>query len=143
MFLAEWRLVRGRQPLRTIAIVDDAPEEQYLYPDFLLFERLFEARGVSGFIADPTQLDWRDGALSYSGERIDLVYTASPISISRNRGTLHCVMRTSRDSRSSRRIRMHIALANKRNLALLTAPALLQSWGVPAQTIDRFERGFQ
>ena len=33
MFVAEWRLARGSQPLRTIAIVDDEPEQQYLYPE--------------------------------------------------------------------------------------------------------------
>ena len=32
-----------RRPLSSIAIVDDAPEEQYLYPEFLMFRRLLSA----------------------------------------------------------------------------------------------------
>ena len=32
-FAAEWASVRGEVPLRTVAIVDDEPQSQYLYPD--------------------------------------------------------------------------------------------------------------
>ena len=47
MFLAEWRS-QGRtgQP-RTLAIVDDQPREQYLFPEFLLAQRAFERHGVT------------------------------------------------------------------------------------------------
>src|SRR5690606_35682305 len=41
MFEAEWRRQRGNALLKTIAIVDEAPETQYLYPEFLLFQDLF------------------------------------------------------------------------------------------------------
>src|SRR6185436_10075438 len=36
MFHAEWRRQRGDAPLATIAIVDEAPDAQYLHPEFLL-----------------------------------------------------------------------------------------------------------
>ena len=39
MFVAEWRLARGDRKLRRIAIVDENPQEQYLYPEFLLLDR--------------------------------------------------------------------------------------------------------
>ena len=39
MFRNEWRLERGDAPLKTIAIVDEQPESQYLYPEFLLSRR--------------------------------------------------------------------------------------------------------
>ena len=45
MFRHEWRLsglAKNTRPLTSIAIVDAAPEEQYLYPEFLLFQQLFE-----------------------------------------------------------------------------------------------------
>ncbi|HEY5800985.1 MAG TPA: hypothetical protein VIT92_12240, partial [Burkholderiaceae bacterium] len=45
MFAEEWRLARGAQVLRTFAIVDEAPAGQYLYPEFLLFQQLFERQG--------------------------------------------------------------------------------------------------
>jgi hypothetical protein len=48
------RAVESRaEPLRRIAIVDDRPHEQYLHPEFLLFQRLFERHGVQAVIADP------------------------------------------------------------------------------------------
>jgi len=74
MFLTEWRLARGTQPLHTIAIVDDAPGEQYLYPEFLRFQALFESRGVHAFIADARALTIDSGSLMHHGRRIDLVY---------------------------------------------------------------------
>ena len=37
MFRAEWQAERGDAPLATVAIVDDAPQGQYLLPEFLLF----------------------------------------------------------------------------------------------------------
>ena len=50
MFRAEWRAERGAEPLATIAIVDDAPQGQYLLPEFLLFQRLFERHGLAAWI---------------------------------------------------------------------------------------------
>ena len=58
-FIADWRASRGDAPLRHIAIVDTAPAAQYLYPEFLLFQRLFEARGIRTTIADPSELETR------------------------------------------------------------------------------------
>jgi hypothetical protein len=45
MFRDEWRLARRRgaaRPLARIAIVDEAPAEQYLAPEFELFRQLFD-----------------------------------------------------------------------------------------------------
>ena len=36
-FHKEWRLAGRARPLASIAIADEAPETQYLYPEFLLF----------------------------------------------------------------------------------------------------------
>ena len=46
MFRREWHLSGRAKPLASIAIVDEAPEAQYLYPEFLLFQQLFERHGV-------------------------------------------------------------------------------------------------
>jgi hypothetical protein len=46
MFRQEWRLAGHSTPLRRIAIVDAAPEGQYLYPEFLLFRQLFLRHGI-------------------------------------------------------------------------------------------------
>ena len=63
MFRAEWQAQRGDAPLRTIAIVDDEPASQYLAPEFELARALFMAHGIAAVIADPRELQWRDGAL--------------------------------------------------------------------------------
>ncbi len=74
MFYAEWRAVKGDAPLRHIAIVDEAPFEQYLLPEFLLFQRLFEAAGIRASICDPNALSIVDGTLRAADDVIDLVY---------------------------------------------------------------------
>lgn len=74
MFLNEWRLERGDAPLKTIAIVDEHPEAQYLYPEFLLAQRMFERAGIAAYIADPAAFRVRDGGLHLDGNKIDLVY---------------------------------------------------------------------
>ena len=51
MFRQEWRLAGRVRPLRSIAIVDDAPEQQSLYPEFLLFQQLFARHGLHALIA--------------------------------------------------------------------------------------------
>ena len=86
MFRHEWQLAHlsgtagnsamadAARPLQSIAIVDLAPEDQYLYPEFLLFQRLFERHGLRAVIADPAALIWRDGRLWHGELAIDLVY---------------------------------------------------------------------
>lgn len=73
-FHTRWRDARGHAPLRTIAVVDDDPASQYLYPEFLLYQRLFEQAGWHTLIVDPTALENRDGALFVEGRRVDMVY---------------------------------------------------------------------
>jgi hypothetical protein len=73
-FLAEWTSARGSLPLRSIAIVDDEPQGQYLYPEFLLYQRLLGRAGWRVMIADAASLVLQDGAIFAAGERIDLIY---------------------------------------------------------------------
>lgn len=74
MFLNEWKIQKGSAPLKTIAIVDDKPLEQYLYPEFRLFEKLFRDNGIEAYIADPGELQFNDGKLFLKDVMIDLVY---------------------------------------------------------------------
>ena len=74
MFHNEWRLVRGDAPLKTVAIIDEQPELQYLYPEFLLAKAMLERDGIAAHIADPSALLARDDGLYLDGSRIDLVY---------------------------------------------------------------------
>jgi len=74
MFKREWHLARGNKPLECIAIVDETPEQQYLYPELLLFQQLFETRDIHAVIAAPEQLRYEGGALRFGQQRIDMIY---------------------------------------------------------------------
>ncbi|WP_041836035.1 hypothetical protein [Diaphorobacter sp. ED-3] len=74
MFRREWRLAGHSRPLVSIAIVDEAPQQQYLYPEFLLFRQLFERHGLQAIIVDPSELACRHGRLWHGELAIDVVY---------------------------------------------------------------------
>jgi hypothetical protein len=74
MFRNEWRLERGSAPLTSIAIVDEQPDGQYLYPEFLLAQRMLERAGYKVYIADPVALQAREDGLYFGFEKVDLVY---------------------------------------------------------------------
>lgn len=74
MLMAEWRSAgRTRRP-RTVAIVDESPASQYLYPEFLLAQAALRRAGISARIASPGELEVRNGELHSRGEAVDLVY---------------------------------------------------------------------
>ena len=75
MFVSEWRLQRGDATMGSIAIVDDAPATQYLAPEFELLQQLFRRHGLAAGIADPKELEWREGKLWHQGAAVDMVYT--------------------------------------------------------------------
>ncbi len=70
MFQAEWTASKGAEQLKTVAIVDSAPQEQYLYPEFLLFQRLFAKHGIDAIVADPTELTFQNGKLRCGAKEI-------------------------------------------------------------------------
>jgi hypothetical protein len=74
MFRHEFSLVRDDAKLSCIAIVDEQPASQYLYPEFLLAQRLFERNGIKTCIADPADFQARDGSLFIGEQKIDMVY---------------------------------------------------------------------
>ena len=133
MFHSEWRLAGEDRPLRTIAIVDDAPREQYLYPEFLLFQRLFERHGLRAVIADPAELVLHADGLRFGDLRIDLVYNRltdfylqEPASQAiRGAYEQASVVLTPHPQ-------AHALYADKRNLVLWSDPAALEAMGVPA-----------
>jgi hypothetical protein len=135
MFRNEWRLSVGPRPLRRIAIVDDTPQQQYLYAEFLLFKRLFERHGIEAVIAGPSELHWRGGALWHEHGVIDLVYNRltdfaldAPANAALREAYLERAIVLTPHPHA------HALYADKRNLALLTDRARLHSLGVPVQT---------
>ncbi len=134
MFRNEWRLSGRLQPLRTIAIVDEAPASQYLYAEFLLFKRLFERHGLEAIIADPAELSLREGRLCHQGKPIDLVYNrltdfaleSSATAVLREAYLLGAVLLTPHPQ-------AHALFADKRNFAWLSNEAWLVELGVPLE----------
>jgi glutathione synthase/RimK-type ligase-like ATP-grasp enzyme len=133
MFRDEWRLQRGDAPLARVAIVDDRPEEQYLFPEFRLFQCLLERFGVQAAIVDAQALGHRDGRLWHDAAPIDLVY---------NRLTdfyleepAHAALRAAYDAGNvavTPHPRAHALYADKRNLLLLSDAQALAELGVAA-----------
>ena len=129
-------LFRSR-PLQSVAIVDLAPEDQYLYPEFLLFQRLFERHGLRAVIADPAALIWRDGRLWHGELAIDLVYNRltdfyleQPESAAMREAYLkQAVVLTPHPQ-------AHALYADKRHLALFSDDARMQALHVPQATRD-------
>ncbi len=74
MLVEEWRRVGRAGRPATIAIVDQSPEVQYLYPEFLLAARAIERAGMKAVIAAPQDFTFADGVLRARGEAVDLVY---------------------------------------------------------------------
>jgi hypothetical protein len=78
MFRSEWSAQRGDAKLGSVAIVDDAPAQQYLAPEFELARQLLQSHGIDAVIADAGELQWRDGRLWHpnlpGAGAVDLVY---------------------------------------------------------------------
>jgi hypothetical protein len=74
MLIAEWRSAGRSGTPRTIAIVDDAPLDQYLYPEFLLAQAVLRRAGIEAVIAAPDELELQNGILLARGEAVDMVY---------------------------------------------------------------------
>ena len=135
MFRHEWLLAGRSRPLASIAIVDAAPEDQYLYPEFLLFQQLFERHGLRAVIADPAALQWRDGVLWHGELAIDLVYNRltdfyleQPGSAALREAYLQQAVVLTPHPQA------HALYADKRHLALFSDGARLQALGVPTAT---------
>jgi hypothetical protein len=131
-------LAKARGPgaaLRRVAIVDDAPEAQFLYPEFLLVRDLLLRRGISAHVADTRALD-RDaaGRVVLEGEPVDLVYLRDTDFLLETART-----RVLREAYLSDAVvvtpapREHHLLANKARLVLFSQPERLVALGVAAE----------
>jgi hypothetical protein len=134
MFSKEWRRQRGEAPLGRVAIVDDDPSGQYLYPEMRLFERMFARFAAEAVIADASELIWRDGRLWHGAQPVELVY---------NRLTdfyleepAHLALRAAYEAGAvvlTPHPRAHALYADKRNLVALSDDRTLEALGVPAE----------
>jgi len=142
MFQQEWQREHPDAPLRTLAIVDEQPDTQYMLPEFLLFRNLFKRHGIETYICDPGELVFRAGALYHHDTRIDLVY---------NRLTDFALQAPEQSDLLAAYLQdavvvtphpqNHALYADKRNLALLCDDTFLESLGVDDETQERLING--
>ena len=133
MFAREWRLQRGDTVWRNVVIVDEAPQAQYLAPEFELFRQLFVQFGVQAHIADPSELSWQGGQLLHQGVVVDMVYNRLTDFYLEEPG--HRAIRQAYEACAvvlTPHPRAHALLADKRNLIALSQNELLLAWGASA-----------
>lgn len=131
MFRQEWRLARGDAPLRYIAIVDDAPEQQGLYPEFVMFRAMFERHGMTAAILAPEDLRYDAGQLWHGENPVDLVY--SRLTDFYFAEASHAALREAwlhEAAVITPHPRAYALYADKRNLSLLSDQATLAALGV-------------
>jgi hypothetical protein len=144
MFRTEWRLSGRESPLTRIAIVDETPERQHLYAEFLLFQRLFRQHGIEALVAAPAELELRGGALWHAPTR-------TPVELVYNRLTdfmlekpEHAALREAYLGGAAvltPHPQAHALYADKRNLTLLSDPDRLAALGVPRDVLETLLAG--
>jgi hypothetical protein len=137
MFESEWRRRRGVGRPRIVAIIDDNPTQQFLYPEFLLAQRVFQAHGIEAIVAAPEDLTY-DGFKLRVGEReIDLVYNRltdftleQPSHAALREAWLDDAIAITPNPHT------HALFADKRNLAVLTDLPRLRSWNLKPEVFE-------
>jgi hypothetical protein len=59
---------------KQVAIVDERPQEQRLFIEFLMYKELFEKSGFTTHIADAIELQFVDRKLQFGTDTLDLIY---------------------------------------------------------------------
>jgi hypothetical protein len=132
-FRAEQEAGAPGRALRRMAICDDDPPAQFLYPEFELYRALFARHGIEAEIVDTASLVRRDDGLAAGGgdgAPFDLVYlrdTDFLLAAPRSRAL--------RDAWLAGEVvvtpspREHHLLADKRRLVLFSSPERLRALG--------------
>lgn len=135
--LGEWHQQRGDAATGLIAIVDESPTTQYLYPEFLLFRELFRRQGYSAEICAPEQLLARDNRLYLGDLPVAFVYNRltdfalqQPASAPLRKAYLEGGVVLSPHPRA------HALYADKRNLSVLGDRGFLQASGAAPDTVQ-------
>lgn len=136
MFQQEWARQRTSGKPQRIAIVDDRPGEQYLYPEFVLAQRFFLKHDIEAVIADAGELRYESGSLRVGNQPIDLVYNRL-VDFAFDYPE-HEALRAAYLDKAvvvTPNPHVHALFADKRNLTLLSDPMALGSWGLPREML--------
>ena len=140
MFTQEWQTQQANSIPRRLAIVDDNPKSQFMFPEFLLAQQLLQARGIETLILDPSELEYANNALVAYGKPIDMVYNRL-VDFAFDSSSNAALRRAYLDEAVvvTPNPRAHAFLADKRNLALLAEPQTLRDWGLSDADADFLE----
>ena len=74
-FRQEWHdFSAGGRPLQRVVLLDEAPEEQPLYPEMLAYRDLLRTQNLVAEIAAPEQVTADRDGVFLNGEPVDLIY---------------------------------------------------------------------
>ena len=120
-----------------IAIIDEAPREQKMFPEFLLYKSLFEKWGYTASIHDYIDLTYRNGALFAGEKEIDFIYNrycdftlSGPSSKELRRAYLHGACGFSPNPKE------YVLLADKRRLVQMSRDGWLETVATSDISID-------
>jgi hypothetical protein len=127
----------GESELKRVAIVDDAPAQQFLAREFQLFRALFAGAGIEARIADTRELAAAPGGgVALDGWPVQLVYLRdTDFALASERA------RTLRGAYLANEVvvtpspREHFLLADKRRLTLFSSPEQLAAFGLGADDV--------
>jgi hypothetical protein len=137
-FLKEFSRFSGRKDVPgTIVILDEKPEEQFLYPEMVCFANLFKEAGIKTCILDPKELDASEQGVFHDDTQVDFIY---------NRHTDFYLeapkMAGIRAAYLARRIcltpnpQTYALLADKLRLSLWSDPKRLEQFQVPRKETE-------
>ena len=136
MFESEWELQHRDGRPRRVAIIDERPKEQYLYPEFLLAQRFFIRHGIDAIVADAEELRYENGKLLVGEQVIDLIYNRL-VDFALERPEHSALRRAYVDDAVvlTPNPRVHSLFADKRNLVLLSDQVALRSFGLSPEQL--------
>jgi hypothetical protein len=143
VWLAEMQQQLGRMPMR-MAIVDAAPHEQFLYPEFELYAQAFREHGVDAVIRAPEELVGDGRGLRDEVGTLDAVYNRLTDFILREPAS-HALAVAYLEGKIALtpHPRAHAVFADKRNLAVLSDKEHLAAWGIDASKAELLVRAIQ
>ena len=141
MFRNEWRLERGNAPLQAVAIVDEQPQQQFLYLEFVLAQRMFERAGITALIADPLELEVRTNNLYCCEHKVDMVYNRMTDFFLQQHAELGSAFQNNELVVITPHPHAYALYADKYNLALFTSTDSLRAMGAAAADIAVLEAG--
>ena len=131
----------GRSRLARIAIIDEAPEEQFLYQEMLAYAELLRAEDLDAAVVEPGELQADAEGVRLKGEPVDLIY---------NR---HCDFYLESEAMAGIRAAylagkvcltpnpfVYGLLADKRRMILWSDPQALAALGLSPRAVDLLQR---